>query len=243
MEHICENIRARLFAMQDLKYRDFHAKLMPTVEKEKIIGVRVPDLRRFAKEAAKDPDIGDFLRELPHTYYEEDNVHAFVLEQIRDFDACLSAVEAFLPYVDNWATCDMMTPKVFKKHPGELLPAVTRWLASKETYTVRYGIGMLMNVYLDENFQPEYLRMAAEVRSQEYYVKMMVAWYFATALAKQYEAAVPWLEEGRLDVWTHNKTIQKARESRRITPEQKEYLKTLKRKEGEQEHGSDQISG
>lgn len=228
MKEICREIQSRLLAMQDLKYRDFHGALMPTVEKERIIGIRVPKLRKFAKELAGNPDIGVFLKDLPHTYYEENNVHAFLIEQIKDYETCLAQVERFLPFVDNWATCDMMAPKVFGKHKNELLEAILRWIASDKTYTIRFGVGMLMRFYLDEDFKPEYLGMVAELRSEEYYVNMMIAWYFATALAKQYEAALPYFEERRLDVWTHNKAIQKARESYRITQEQKEYLNTLK---------------
>ena len=228
MQEICQEIQSRLLAMQDLKYREFHGALMPTVEKERIIGIRVPKLRKFAKELAGNPDIGVFLKDLPHTYYEENNVHAFLLEQIKDYETCLAQVERFLPFVDNWATCDMMAPKVFGKHKHELLEAILRWIASDKTYTIRFGVGMLMRFYLDEDFKPEYLGLVAELRSEEYYVNMMIAWYFATALAKQYEAALPYFEEQHLDVWTHNKAIQKARESYRITQEQKEYLNTLK---------------
>ena len=214
--------------MQDLKYRDFQCKLMPTVDKETVIGVRTPELRKFAKEMEKEPGIEEFLQALPHRYYEENNLHGFLIEKIKDYDACVSAVDAFLPCVDNWATCDMMRPKIFKKHLPKLLEKIQVWLASEHTYTIRFGMGMLMSFYLDEAFQPEYLQMVGEVRSQEYYVNMMIAWYFATALAKQYEAALPWIEQKRLDVWTHNKAIQKAVESYRITDEQKAYLKTLK---------------
>lgn len=228
MQEICQEIQSRLLAMQDLKYRDFHGALMPTVEKERIIGIRVPKLRKFAKELAGNPDIGVFLKDLPHTYYEENNVHAFLIEQIKDYETCLAQVERFLPFVDNWATCDMMAPKVFGKHKNELLEAILRWIASDQTYTIRFGVGMLMRFYLDEDFKPEYLDMAAVLRSEEYYVNMMIAWYFATALAKQYEAVLPYFEEQHLDIWTHNKAIQKARESYRITQEQKEYLNTLK---------------
>lgn len=228
MGDICEEIRAELFAMQDPEYRDFQAKLIPNVEKEAVIGVRTPALRKYAREAAKKPEIQEFLAALPHRYYDENNLHGFLTEQIKDFDKCMEAVEAFLPYIDNWATCDMLSPKVFGKHTDRLLPAVRSWLASGETYTVRFGVNMLMRFYLDGEFRPEFLELAAGIRSDEYYVKMVVAWYFATALAKQYDAALPFLEQKRLEEWTHNKAIQKARESFRITAEQKEYLKTLK---------------
>lgn len=221
-------IQTHLFALQDSGYRDFHAKLIPTVPKDRIIGVRTPELRRLAKEFAKTPESEDFLRELPHTYYEEDNLHAFLLETIRDFDRLIAELDRFLPFVDNWATCDMMSPKILKKYPERLLEQIKIWLLAGDTYTVRFGLGELMNCFLDENFRPEYLELAAAVRSEEYYVKMMVAWFFATALAKQYGAAAPYIENRRLEKWTHNKAIQKAVESYRVSAEQKEYLKTLK---------------
>lgn len=224
-----QEIRARLFALQDTEYRAFISKLIPTVEPARIIGVRTPALRRLAKELARTPLAEPFCRCVPHYYYEENNLHGFLLEGIRDYEAGLAAVEAFLPCIDNWATCDVCSgPKVFAKHLPELREPVRRWLTSGQTYTVRYGIGMLMRYYLDEAFQPEYLDWVADVRSEEYYVNMMAAWYFATALAKQYEAALPYIEQRRLAPWTHNKAIQKAVESYRITPEQKAYLKTLK---------------
>lgn len=228
---ICERIRAALFELQDTTYGDFHARLMPDIPRERVIGVRTPDLRKLAREMAKEPEIGLFLESLPHTCYEENNLHAFLVEGIREYDKCLAKTERFLPYVDNWATCDMMSPKVFGKHTQELEKEISRWLKSEKTYTIRFGIDMLMKLYLDENFRPEYPEWVLAVRSEEYYVKMAVAWYFATALAKQYDAVLPVLEEKRLDVWTHNKTIQKARESLRISEERKAYLKTLKRKE------------
>lgn len=223
-----ECIRARLFALQDEGYRAFHSRLMPTVPPETVIGVRVPALRRLAKRLAGTPQAEAFLQELPHIYYEENNLHAFLLESIRDYDAALAATEKFLPYIDNWATCDSFCPKVFAKHKEELLPVLRRWMASDHPYTVRYGMEMLMRYYLDEDFRPEHLAWAAAVHSGEYYINMMRAWYFATALAKQPEAALPWLTERRLDVWTHNKTIQKAVESSRIPAETKAFLRTLR---------------
>lgn len=223
-----ECIRARLFALQDEGYRAFHSRLMPTVPPETVIGVRVPALRRLAKQLAGTPQAEAFLQELPHTYYEENNLHAFLLESIRDYDAALAATEKFLPYIDNWATCDSFCPKVFAKHKEELLPVLRRWMASDHPYTVRYGMEMLMRYYLDEDFRPEHLAWAAAVHSGEYYINMMRAWYFATALAKQPEAALPWLTERRLDVWTHNKTLQKAVESSRIPAETKAFLRTLR---------------
>ena len=221
-------IQKRLFALQDLKYKEFHSGLVPTAETEDMIGVRVPQVRKLAKEVAKEEGCQDFLRQLPHKYYEENNLHAFIIEGMKDYEQCLAEVNRSLPYVDNWATCDSMNPKVFKKHKKELLPQIDAWLASDKTYTIRFGIGMLMGLYLDEHFSVEYLEKVASVTSKEYYVNMMRAWYFATALAKQYDATVKVLEEKRLDAWTHNKTIQKAVESYRITPGQKEYLRTLK---------------
>lgn len=230
-EKVIEQIQKELFAMQDLKYRDFHAKLIPTVERETVIGVRVPELRKYSKKLfrTQPESVEIFMKELPHTYYEENNVHAFCIEQIKDYEECIKKLDVFLPYVDNWATCDMMAPKVFKKHLPELREKIRQWLSSEDIYTIRFAIGMLMKYYLEEEFQPEYPALVAQVQSQEYYVRMMIAWYFATALAKQYEVILPYIEENRLEMWTHNKTIQKAVESYRITPQQKMYLKTLKR--------------
>lgn len=218
----------RLFALQDLGYRDFHSKLMPTVDPATVIGVRTPALRALSKEIAGSPEAERFLAELPHHYYEENNLHGMLIEQMSDFDACITALDAFLPYVDNWATCDMKPPKVFKKHLPELLPHIKRWMASDYAYTVRFGVGMLMKHYLDSAFSPEYPEWVAALRWNEYYVKMMVAWYFATALAKQWDAALPYLTSRRLDRWVHNKTIQKAVESYRISEERKALLKALR---------------
>ena len=229
MMEIREEILQRLFTLQDLQYRDFQAKLMPTVDKNTIIGVRTPELKRLAKEFAKREGVGAFLDTLPHGYYDENNLHGFILCEEKDFDRVIARLDAFLPYIDNWATCDLLSPKVFKKHKSELLPHIRRWMASGKVYTVRFGIEMLLSHYLDEDFAPEYLDSVAAVESEEYYVNMMIAWYFATALAKQYDAALPILLEQRLAPWTHNKTIQKAIESYRITDEQKAYLRTLKR--------------
>ena len=222
-------IRDRLFEMQDTEYRDFHAKLMPTVSKELIIGVRTPELRKFAKEIAKTRIADDFMKILPHKYYEENNLHAFLIEQIKDYDLCVSELERFLPFVDNWATCDMMRPKILKNHLEDFLPVIKKWMGSVDTYTVRFAIEMLMCYYLDGDFDISYPEMISKIRSDEYYIKMMQAWYFATALAKQYDAVIPYLEENRLDADTHNKTIRKAIESYRITGEQKKYLRKLKR--------------
>ncbi|MGI6012866.1 MAG: DNA alkylation repair protein [Oscillospiraceae bacterium] len=222
-------ITARLFALQDLQYREFHCKLIPTVDPKTVIGVRTPALRKLAKELSDLPETAEFLQSLPHKYYEENNLHGFLITSIRDYDRLVAALDAFLPHVDNWATCDLLRPKVFQKHLLELLDQIKRWIQSDHTYTIRFGIEMLMTFYLDEQFQSKYLELVSEVQSEEYYVKMMVAWYFATALAKQYDAVLPYIEEQRLDIWTHNKTIQKAIESYRVTAEQKQYLRTLKR--------------
>ena len=227
---ITEEIRARLFSLQDTAYRDFQVKLIPGMDAQKEIGVRTPELRKLAKELAKREDIREFLNDLPHQYFDENQLHAFILSGEKDFEKCMEDLERFLPYVDNWATCDQTSPKVFRKHRKELLDAIRRWIESDHPYTVRFAIKMLMEHFLDEDFDPAYPEMVAEVRSEEYYIRMMIAWYFATALAKQYEAVLPYLEQKKLDVWTHNKTIQKAVESYRITEEQKIYLKSLKRK-------------
>ena len=223
-------IQKKLFALQDLDYRDFQCKLMPTVPPEQVIGVRMPALRKLAKELRGKPETTEFLAVLPHNYYEENNLHGLLISESRDYGETLAALEAFLPWVDNWATCDLLAPKAFQRHPEALPGQIQAWLNSGRTYTIRFGLGMLLRFYLDEEFQPEYLEWAAQVDSEEYYVRMMVAWYFATALAKQYSAALPYVEQGRLPVWTHNKTIQKAVESYRITPEQKAYLRTLRKK-------------
>lgn len=221
-------IQKALFDLQDVKYREFSCSLMPTVDPDRVIGVRTPDLRKLAKKLAEKPDIDAFLHSLPHKYYEENNLHGFLIEGMKDFETCVGAMDAFLPYIDNWATCDQISPKSFKKHLPELLDKIREWMASDRVYTVRFGIGMLMSLYLDDAFEPEYLEMVCSVRSQEYYVNMMIAWYFATALAKQYDASICYIERKKLETWTHNKAIQKAIESRRITEEQKKYLRSLK---------------
>ena len=225
---LTEEIRKELYSLQDLKYRDLQIRTIPTVKPESIIGVRTPELRRMAKALAGREGAGVFTESLPHRYFEENQLHAFFISGMKDFAVCLAELERFLSYVDNWATCDQMSPRVFRKHRRELAEHIRRWIGSERTYTVRFGIGMLMEHYLDEDFDPAYPELAASVRSEEYYVNMMIAWYFATALAKQYEAVLPYIENRRLDPWTHNKTIQKSVESYRITPEQKEYLKSLR---------------
>lgn len=223
-----DEIVAELFRMQDKDYAHMQAKIIPTVTADRIIGVRTPALRTFAKKLHKDTDIDVFLTNVPHQYFDEDQLHAFVISLEKDFDKCIEEVDAFLPFIDNWATCDQLSPKVFKKEPEKLLPYIRAWIKSDQTYTVRFAIGMLMQHFLDERFDREYADMAAGVRSEEYYVNMMIAWYFATALAKQYESVLPYLEERKLSDWVHNKAIQKSVESYRITDEQKVYLRTLK---------------
>ena len=225
-----EEIRKKLFSMQDAAYGDFHSKLMPTVERSKVIGVRVPELRKLAKRLAGSEMAVTFLEDIPHNYYEENNLHAFLLDGTEDYDDAVAYVDAFLPCIDNWATCDGLNPKVFGKNRDKLIGKIDEWMASDHVYTVRFGIGMLMRYYLDEEFRTEYPERVAAVKGEDYYIRMMVAWYFATALAKQYDTVLQYLEEDWLDRWTHNKTIQKAIESYRITAEQKEYLRTLKHK-------------
>lgn len=223
-------LQKQLFALQDPGYREFHAGLIPGIPKEDIIGIRTPVLRKFAEEFARDHSRGAemFLKELPHCYYEENNLHMLLVTKIKDYPECLRKVEEFLPYINNWATCDLPAPKCFEKHREELLPVIRKWLLTTDTYTIRYGIGLLMRLYLDDMYRPEYADLVARVRSEEYYVNMMIAWYFATALAKQWDTVIPYLEERKLDRWVHQKTIQKAVESFRITSEQKVYLKSLR---------------
>ena len=228
MNDINTQIQEYLFSQQDLKYRDFHSRLMPTIDKNVIIGVRVPILRKYAKEISKNPDVKCFLCALPHKYYEENNLHAFIIEKIKDYDTCIKMLDAFLPYIDNWATCDSLCPKIFKANKDKLLKKISIWLKSDHTYTMRFGIKMLMTFFLDEDFDIKYPTAISQIRSDEYYIKMMVAWYFATALAKQYDAIIPFIENYTLDTDTHNKAIQKAIESYRITDEQKGYLRTLR---------------
>ena len=226
-----QTITEALFSLQDPEYRQFQCRLMPPAAPETVIGVRTPELRALAKKLKADPCAEAFLSELPHRYYEENNLHAFLIEQIADYDACIRALERFLPFVDNWATCDMLRPKCFKRHLEELLQQIEVWLAAEHPFTVRFGIEMLMTYYLDEAFAPHYLELVAGVRREEYYVNMMCAWYFATALAKQWDSVIGYLEENRLPLWVHNKTIQKAVESYRIDNERKDYLRSLKRTE------------
>lgn len=228
-ETICDMIKNELFSMQDKAYRDFHSKLMPNIDKEKIIGVRIPHARKYACSIADNPDIELFLNSLPHYYYDENNIHAFIIERMKDYDECINAVEKFLPYIDNWATCDSIKPKVFKKNKEKLIKSVEQWLKSDKPYTIRFGSNMLMTYFLDEDFSKEHIEWLANVDSEEYYVQMGIAWYLATALAKQYDDTVAYIENNKFPVWIHNKAIQKARESYRVLEERKDYLKSLKR--------------
>ena len=219
-----------LYSKQDIKYRDFQAPLFPTIDKERMIGVRTPELKKLAKDLNGSETANKFIETLPHHYFDENRLHAFIISLIKDYQTCLNEVERFLPFVDNWGTCDQLSPKVFAKHKDELIVPIRKWLKSKHTYTVRFAVGMLMQHYLDESFKEEYMEMVASIKSEEYYINMMIAWYFATALVKQYESAIKYIKENRLSIWVHNKTIQKAVESYRINSETKDYLKSLKRK-------------
>ncbi|MBQ5382934.1 MAG: DNA alkylation repair protein [Treponema sp.] len=223
-----DKIVERLRELSDSEYREFQAKLIPNLPPEKMIGVRTPDLRKFAKEFSKSPDADVFLRNLPHEYFDENQLHGFIISEQKDFEKCISLLEDFLPHIDNWATCDQLSPKVFKKHHDQLLPRVKKWIESPHCFTVRFGIGMLMQHFLDEDFNPDFLKTVASIKSDEYYVKMMIAWYFATALTKRYDETLPFIEQKKLDKWTHNKTIQKSIESYRISDEKKAHLKSMK---------------
>lgn len=223
------NVRKELFSLQDVSYRDFQSSLIPGISKKSFIGVRLPEVRKIAKRMLKEAQTSIFLRNLPHIYHDENMLHAILISEIKDYEGCIKAVDNFLPYVNNWAVCDSISPKVFKKNKDLLLKKINKWSLSEDTYTCRFGIKMLMTHFLDEDFKVEYLELSAKVSLEDYYVKMMVAWFFATALAKQWDATVSYIENARLDIWVHNKTIQKACESNRITLEKKKYLKTLKR--------------
>ena len=227
-------IQKELFALQDKKYMKFLSKLTPNISEDTIIGIRISEIRKLAKKLVKNNEYEDFLKELPHKYYDENLLHGAIISESKDFEKCIELLDSFLPFVDNWAVCDTISPKIFKKHKKELIEKIKEWSQSDKTYTYRFGVEMLMTHFLDEDFKKEYLEMVADIHSEEYYVKMVVAWFFATALAKQWDYAVIYLENNRLDVWVHNKTIQKARESLRILEDKKGYLKRLKRKkEGE----------
>ena len=218
-----------LFKLQDKKYREFQSKLIPNINKDSIIGVRTPLLRQLSKKIIKENNYSDFLNDLPHKYFDENQIHAFIISEIKDYDECLFEFNKFLPYIDNWATCDQSSPKIFLKNSDKLINEIKRWIKSKDTYTIRFGIGMLMRIYLDDNFKPEYLKMVSNIKSDEYYVNMMIAWFFATALAKQYDSTIEYIKNYKLDKWVHNKIIQKSIESYRISKEKKEYLKKYKK--------------
>ena len=223
-----KEITEELKALADDEYRNFHKGLIKLPE-ERILGVRTPALRSYAKQLIKEGRADEFLAELPHYYYDENQLHAFIVSELKDYGRAVAETDRILPFVDNWATCDQLRPKCFKKHRAELIDEVYRWLGSEKTYTIRFGIGMLLVHYLGEDFKPEYMEKVSRIRSEEYYIRMMIAWYFAEALAKQYDTAIEYIRGGVLDEWTHNKAIQKARESFRVPTEVKEYLKTLRR--------------
>ena len=227
-------IQKELFSLQDKEYMKFLSKLTPNVSEDTIIGVRIPEIRKLAKKLVKNNEYEDFLKKLPHKYYDENLLHGAIISESKDFEKCIKLLDNFLPFVDNWAVCDTISPKIFKKHKRELIEKIKEWVKSDKTYICRFGIEMLMTHFLDEDFENEYLEMVANIHSEEYYVKMVIAWFFATALAKKWDCAVIYLENDRLDVWVHNKTIQKARESLRITNEKKEYLKGLRKEKGEE---------
>ena len=225
---VAMTIQEELFSLQDTEYAAFQGRLIPSIVYKTIIGVRVPQLRKLAKKLLGSDEAQKFLGTLPHAYYDENMLHSLLISEIKEFDECIRALDVFLPFVDNWAVCDILSPKAFKKNLNLLLPKIRQWAASSHVYTCRFGIEMLMTHFLDENFDSKYLEIPAQIHSDEYYINMMIAWFFATALAKQWDSALPYLETKKLDVWVHNKTIQKARESYRITAEQKLYLKSLK---------------
>ena len=223
-----DSIKNELFKLQDIEYRDFQIKLFPTLKLDTFIGVRTPNLKNYAKTLIRENDYEEFLNDLPHKYFDENQLHAFIISEIKDYNKCISLLNRFLPYVDNWATCDQMSPKVFKNNHDKLLEQIKIWIKSKDTYTIRFAINMLMKYFLDDEFKIDYLKMVSMIKSDEYYVKMMIAWFYATALAKRYDETISFLEEHKLDTWIHNKTIQKAIESYRISRDKKEYLKSLK---------------
>ncbi len=223
------NVTEKLFSLQDKEYREFHSRLMPNIAPERVIGIRIPVLRKLARELIKNGEAEGFIGTLPHFYYEENNLHAFIIEQIRDYDLLIKELDRFLLFVDNWATCDSLRPKAFAENTDRLIGDAFRWMSSSHEYTVRFGIEIMMLYFLDGNFKKDFPKRIAEIESDKYYINMMIAWYFATALAKQWDAVIPFIENNQLGTWIHNRTIQKATESLRITPEQKKYLRTFKR--------------
>ena len=225
-----DSIKEKLFKLQDKEYRKIQVKTITNIDPDTIIGVRTPELKKLANEMFKSGNYKSFIEDLPHKYFDENQLHAFIISKIKNYDECLNEFNKFLPYIDNWATCDQSCPNAFKKNSDKLIKEIKVWIKSKKTYTIRFGISMLMRNYLDDNYKEEYLGLVSKIRSNEYYVNMMIAWFFATALAKRYDDTIKYIENEKLDRWTHNKTIQKAIESYRITIEQKEYLRSLKKK-------------
>lgn len=223
-----KSVIEQLFELQDLSYKDFHKKLIPNIDEDNIIGVRTPVLRKFAKEFAKSELKDEFLNSLPHKYYDENNLHAFVIEAIKDYDECINKIDEFLPYIDNWATCDLLSPKIFKKHKKEVYDKIKIWLKSDKTYTVRFAIVTLLANYLDDDFEEEMLTLVTDIKSEEYYINMAIAWYVSVALVKQYDSTIKLIQSKKLDKFTHNKSIQKAIESYRVDDDKKKYLRTLK---------------
>ena len=238
-DSLTKKLLSDLFALQDMKYKAFHSKLIPNINPETIIGVRTPDLRRFARKFAKTDEAFSFMGNLPHIYYEENNLHAFLIETLGDFEKTVSALDLFLPYVDNWATCDMMSPEIFSEQKDKLSPYIEKWLSSEHIYTARFGLVMLMKHYLDGNFSPDYLEKANNVADESYYIAMAKAWFFAEALVKQYDDTVPYLQEKKLSPWVHNKTISKACDSFRISPQKKDTLRALRLKKIERKRKYD----
>lgn len=228
IDKMIDKIEQKIISYQDLEYREFQAKLTPSISKDSLIGVRNPDVKKIAKEIIKNGEDDLFINSLPHRYYEENNLHSYIISECKDYDKTIKLLDEFLPYVDNWATCDIIVPKVFKKNLDKLFKEINRWIKSDKTYSIRFGIKMLMSFYLDESFKKEYLNIPLEIKSDEYYVNMMIAWYYSTALVKQYEDTIKIIENKKLDKWIHNKSIQKAIESFRISEDKKEYLRNLK---------------
>ena len=225
-----DSIREELFKLQDLKYRDFSSKLIPNVDVETMIGVRSPEMKKLAKRIYKADSWKDFLEELPHKYYDEYILHVHIINLMKDYEEAMYYIEELLPYMDNWAVCDSLGPKVLKKHPEEVYEKILKWIKDEKTYTIRFGIVTLMSNYLDDYYRPEHLDLISDIKSEEYYINMAIAWYFSYALIKQYDDALKIIKSGKMEKFVHNKSIQKAVESRRVDKETKEYLKTLRKK-------------
>ena len=222
------DIKTELLKNIDHKYKEFQKPLIPTIDEKTMLGVRTPVLKKLAKDIKKEGIDNTFLHKLPHKYFEENQLHAFIISDIRDYDLCIKELNKFLPYIDNWATCDQLNPKIFKKHKKELLKEINKWIKNKQLYVVRFGIKMLMSYFLDEDFDKKYIDIVLNIKSKEYYINMMRAWFFATALAKQYNDAIKVIEKNKLDTFTHNQTIKKANESFRVSDDRKIYLRSLK---------------